>query len=182
MPAREADAAFDEEGRPSKTQKKLVSKDLQDLGDDLVNLPLSRLRALAMPDLLREAIEEMHRTRSHEGRRRQLQYIGKLMRSADPEPLREAVAAFKLGQAQDAVSLHQAELWRERLIKDGAALTEWLETFPHTDAQQLRTLVRNARAQAEVAASAPPGEGPRHGRAYRELFQLIKEQLSQRHD
>lgn len=179
MPAREADAAFDEEGRPSKTQKKLVSKDLQDLGDDLVNLPLTRLKALDMPEILRDAVLEMHRTRSHEGRRRQLQYIGKLMRSVDPEPLREAVAAFKLGQAQDAVSLHQAELWRERLLKDPQSLTEWMEAFPATDAQQLRALVRSARAQSEAAEAAPPGQGARHGKAFRELFQLIKEQLSQ---
>lgn len=104
-PASEADAPFDDEGRPSKSERKRASHLLQTLGDEVAALPASRLNALTLPDNLREAIRELHRTKSHEGRRRQLQFIGKLMRQVDPEPLQEAVANFKLGGAQDALAL-----------------------------------------------------------------------------
>ena len=162
-PAQEADAAFDEEGRPSKSQRKRESHALQTLGDDLAALPASRLNALELPESLREAIRELHRTRSHEGRRRQTQFIGKLMRQVDPQPLQEAVANFKLGGALDALALHQAERWREELLADDAALTRWMAEHPSTDAQPLRALIRQ-------------------GRHYRDLFQLIKSHLTSSSD
>ena len=103
-PAQEADAAFDEEGRPSKSQRKRESHALQTLGDDLAALPASRLNALELPESLREAIRELHRTRSHEGRRRQTQFIGKLMRQVDPQPLQEAVVGALVYGKQLVVS------------------------------------------------------------------------------
>ena len=108
-----------------------------------------------------------------EGRRRQMQFIGKLMRDVDPEPLREAVAAFQLGHARNALSLHLAERWRADLIQDDKdALPRWMAEHPDSDVQRLRTLVRNARKDA----AATPEQ--RNGRAYRELFQFIKEALT----
>lgn len=164
--------------RPSKSAKKRESHALQQLGADLLALPASRLAAVPMPENLREALAEHHRTRSHEGRRRQLQLIGKLMRQADPEPLREAVAAFRLGHAQDALALHQAEAWREALLASDEALTRWLTEHPGGDAQQLRSLVRAARKDAQAAQATQSAEpAPRHGRAYRELFQWLKTEL-----
>ena len=74
-----------------------------------------------MPERLRDAMHEYQRTRTHEGRRRQMQYIGKLMRGADAEPIREAVADMQLGRAKDALALHQAERWRAELIADDDA-------------------------------------------------------------
>ena len=145
---------------------------LQDLGEALTTLPPARLAATEMPDALREAIAEFHRTRSHEGRRRQLQYIGKQMRATDEAPLREAVAAFRLGSARDALQLHEAERWRDELVGDDAALTRWAEAFPASDLAQLRRLVRAARADA---AAAPE---QRSGRGYRALFQFIKPHLT----
>lgn len=158
---------------PSKTQLKKQMQDLQDLGEEVAALPASRLANLPIAERLRDAIAELHRTRSFEGRRRQVQYIGKLMQFEDAEPLREAVSAFKLGSAQETLSLHQAEAWRERLLAEDDALTQWLAEHPTTDAQQLRSLVRSARKE-QLA------EGARHGRAYRELFQLVKEHLRAR--
>jgi ribosome-associated protein len=149
--------------------------DLQALGEEVAALPASRLENLAIEERLRDAIVELHRTRSFEGRRRQVQYIGKLMRAEDVEPLREAVAAFKLGSAQDTLAMHQAEAWRERLLADDEALQAWVNEHPTTDTQQLRSLVRSARKEVLP-------EGARHGRAYRELFQLVKQHMTARAD
>ncbi|MEI8264360.1 MAG: ribosome biogenesis factor YjgA [Betaproteobacteria bacterium] len=174
-PAQEADAAFDDEGRPSKSQRKRDSHALQTLGDEVAALPASRLNALELPESLREAIRELHRTRSREGRRRQVQFIGKLMRQVDPAPLQEAVAQFKLGGAQDALALHQAERWREEMLADDGAVTRWMADQPGTDAQQLRALIRHARL--EVRPDTAAGASVRQGRHFRDLFQFIKAQL-----
>ncbi|WP_374590127.1 ribosome biogenesis factor YjgA [Aquabacterium sp.] len=157
--------------RPSRTQRKKASHELQDLGEHLVRLPESRLADIEMPESLRDAIEQYKATRSFEGKRRQMQYIGKLMRAADPEPIREAVAAFELGTARNALALHQAELWRSELIRSDEAVTRWADEFPGSDVQQLRTLIRSARKDA---AEAPE---KRSGRGFRELFQFVKAQL-----
>lgn len=172
------DTPADGAERPSKTQMKKAMHALQSLGKDLLELPDSRLQSIPMPDTLRLALQELKRTRSHEGRRRQLQYVGKLMRSADAEPLREAVAAQQLGSARDTLALHEAERWRDRLLASDDALTEWLARHPQSDAQALRTLIRNARREAPAAA--PPesaGRAPRKGRSYRDLFRTLSEQL-----
>jgi ribosome-associated protein len=165
------EAADDDNGgdeRPSKTQLKQQMHELQALGEELAALPESRLAATEMPEALREALMTYRRTRSHEGRRRQLQFVGKQMRAADPEPLREAVAAFKLGSAQDTLRLHEAERWRDELIAGDEALTRWAGLYPRSDLQRLRSLVRAARKDT----SASPEQ--RSGRGYRELFQFIK--------
>lgn len=173
--AREADAAHDESGRPSRTQRKKESQDLQALGADLVALADPVLKALDLPDPLREAIAEYRRTRSHEGQRRQMQYIGKVMRGLDAQPLREAVARARLGGAQDSLMLHQAERWRLELLADESALTRWVDEHPQTDVQALRALLRSARQKAR-----PPEAGHadvRQARSYRELFQFIRSHL-----
>lgn len=158
---------FDDE-KPSKTQLKRVSHELQSLGEALVGLPPSRIEGLNLSDTLLAAVNEYRRTRTHEGRRRQMQFIGKLMRHVDPEPIREAVAAMKLGVARNALELHEAERWRAELIATDDALTRWMAAFPATDAQQMRSVVRAARKDASLVPEK------RSGRAYRELFQLIK--------
>jgi ribosome-associated protein len=181
-----ADDGFQDEdfsGRPSKTRLKKQMHDLQALGKELDEMPAHRLKAIVgMPESLLDALLDLKRTRSHEGRRRQLQYIGKIMRGIDPEPLREAVASFKLPGARETLALHTAERWRDRLIAEDDAFTQWMGEHPGTDAQALRTLIRNARKdQATAAAAAAQGaEAPteRKGRAYRELFQQIKSTLA----
>jgi ribosome-associated protein len=158
----------DELDRPSKTRLKQQSHELQELGEALAALPEDRLKVIEMPDALREAIHEYRRTRSHEGKRRQRQYLGKLMRSADEAALREAVAAATIGSARDTLALHETERWRAELIADDDALTRWMSEHPETDAQQLRSLVRACRREAAL----PPEQ--RQPRSYRELYQFIK--------
>jgi len=154
--------------RPSKTQLKKESHELQALGEALVALPDNRIVDLPIAERLRDAVAEYKRTRSFEGKRRQMQYIGKLMRKDDVEPIREAVAAMQLGRAKDSLALHEAERWRVELLASDDALTRWTTDHPASDLQQLRSLIRAARKDA---AAAPE---QRSGRAYRELFQFIK--------
>jgi len=145
------EAPYLEPGKPSKTRLKKESHDLQALGEALLELPVHKLAAVPMPERLLDALNELRRIRSHEGRRRQLQWIGKLMRDVDPEPLREAVAAWRLPTARQALALHETEAWRTRLVDSDTALTEWLDLHPGDDAQALRSLIRNARKEAQAA-------------------------------
>ena len=154
--------------KPSKTRRKQQAHTLQALGEALVELPSGRLLTVSMPEGLRDAIAEFHRTKSFEGKRRQMQFIGKKMRFADEAPLRAAVDAFKLGSAKDTLLLHEIERWRDELVADDSAATRWAQTYPGSDLQQLRSLLRAARKDA---AAAPE---QRNGRGYRELFQYIK--------
>lgn len=165
--------AADGDERPSKTALKQQSHDLQKLGQALADLSQDRLDRTEMPDALRDALHEYRRTKSHEGRRRQMQYVGKLMRSADEAPLREAVAAAELGTATQALQLHGIERWRAELIADDEALTRWLQAHPDTDTQQLRSLVRAARR--DTATLTPEDRQPK---SVRELFQFLKPYLS----
>ena len=154
--------------RPSKTQRKKVSHDLQDLGEAAVALPDTRLVGLAISEVLLDAIHNYKKTKTFEGRRRQMQYIGKLMRSHDVEPLRQAVTDMQLGRAKDSLALHQSERWRAELIAGDDAVTRWTAEHPQTDVQQLRNLIRAARKDAALEPEK------RSGRAYRELFQFLK--------
>jgi len=155
---------------PSRNELKQQMQDLQELGEAVASLPPDRLDKLRIDERLRDAIDELRRTRSFEGRRRQVQYIGKLMKHENPEPLREAVASYRVGSATDTLALHQAEYWRDQLLAGDEALANWVKEYPATDVQQLRSLVRSARKE-----KLEPGE--RHGRAYRDLFRLVKEQM-----
>jgi ribosome-associated protein len=155
---------------PSRTELKKQMQDLQELGEALASLPADRLDGLKIEERLRDAIAELRRTRSFEGKRRQIQYIGKLMKFEDAEPLKEAVASYRMGSAKDTLALHQAEYWRDQLLADDEALVNWLKEYPQTDTQQMRSLVRSARKE-----KLEPGE--RHGRAYRDLFRMVKEHM-----
>jgi len=169
LPVSKRQAAIDGTA-PSRNELKKQMQDLQELGEAVAALPVDRLDKLPIDERLRDAIDELRRTRSFEGRRRQLQYIGKLMKSEDPAPLREAVASYRDGSATDTLALHQAEYWRDQLLAGDDALQKWVEAYPATDIQQLRSLVRSARKE-----KLEPGE--RHGRSYRDLFRLVKEQM-----
>ena len=169
LPVSKRQAAIDGTA-PSRNELKKQMQDLQELGEAVAALPVDRLDKLKIDERLRDAIDELRRTRSFEGKRRQLQYIGKLMKSEDPAPLREAVASFRVGSASDTLALHQAEYWRDELLAGDDALKKWVEEYPATDIQQLRSLVRSARKE-----KLEPGE--RHGRAYRDLFRRVKEQM-----
>ncbi|HTH80035.1 MAG TPA: ribosome biogenesis factor YjgA [Ramlibacter sp.] len=172
----------------SKTDLKRESDELQKLGEQLLELREGLFAKLALEEKLVDALAEMKRITNFEGRRRQSQYVGKLMRGLDDEKLqaiREALDTQRQGSAQEAMDLHEAETWRDELIANDDALQRWLIRFPQTDTQQLRALVRQARKETPHDADAvSKGLAPRHGRAYRDIFQLVKEHLNggQDHD
>jgi ribosome-associated protein len=166
----------------SKTDLKRESTELQKLGEALLTLRADLMQGLPLPEKLADAVEHAQRITNFEGKRRQMQFIGKLMRGLDPEALqaiRDALEAQRKGSAQDALSLHQAEQWRDDLIVRDEAFEQWLTAHPATDTQQLRALIRQARKDVQPDAdSISKGLAPRHGRAYREIFQLVKDELS----
>jgi len=159
------------EERPSKSQLKRDMEALQALGKRLVEINDEQLASVALPERLREAVLEARRIRSREGRRRQLQYIGKLMREVDPAPIRARFDAWD-GQSTAATAAHHhAERWRERLLDEEDALTEFARECPAADFQQLRACVREARKDRLA------GRASRH---YRDLFRLVRAALEAR--
>ncbi len=167
---------------PSKTELKAQSAELQALGEQLLSLRADLLQPLALPARLLEALQELQRITNFEGKRRQLQFVGKLMRKLDEDTIaaaRAALAEQHQGSAAQTRALHEAERWRDRLIDSDDAVAEWIAAHPSSDIQQLRALVRQARkdAPAESRATVSQGLAPRHGRAYRELFRLLREHL-----
>ena len=161
---------FEEEyERPSKSQRKREMTALQKTGEQLVNESADRIKRTPMPENLREAILECQRIRNHEGRRRQLQYIGKIMRSLDEETIatiNRTIESWRGQSKADTLLMHALENQREKLLADERALTEFLHKYPQADIQQLRTLIRNAKK--ETAANKPP-------KAYREIYRLLKQ-------
>lgn len=163
---------------PSRTELKEASEKLQELGEELLTLRADLFAGLELPEKLRDAIVEAKRITNFEGRRRQKQFIGKLMHRLDAASLEAVAAALRVQRSQssrDTLRLHRAEKWRDALIADDGRLGPWLDEFPATDAQQLRALIRQARKDAREAR---PGENLRQGRAYRQIFALVREQLS----
>jgi ribosome-associated protein len=167
------DSEFDAENdgfddrTPSKSQRKRESTALQDMGAELVKLARGRLEKLDLPESLLGALLEAQRLTSHGAIRRQMQYIGKLMRDVEIEPIAEQLAAIKGESDAAKAEFHALEHWRARLLSDDQALTEWLSRHPDGDAQQLRQLIRNARREAAE------GKPPKSSRA---LFRLLRDQ------
>ena len=167
----------------SRTDLKRESTELQKLGEALLTLRADLMTRLALPDKLVDALAEARRITNFEGKRRQMQFVGKLMRQLDPEvveAVRQTLAEQHQGSARETQALHAAEQWRERLIADDDAVAQWINTSPGTDTQQLRALVRQARKDAPPVDKTAVSQGlaPRQSRAYREIFQLVREQLS----
>ncbi len=150
----------------SKTRRKQEMLELQALGAALVELSSAHLERMALPEALAQAVHEARRIASHEARRRQVQYIGRLMRQIDAQPIRAQLAAVEGGSAQERARHQRLEHWRARLLEDDGALTEFARAHAAADLQQLRALIRNARK--ELAEGKPP-------RASRELFRVIRE-------
>lgn len=158
----------DSERGPSRSQKKREVEALQDLGNQLVALPEAQLKRMDLPDELRAAVVACRKITQNGALRRQKQFIGKLMRSIDAVPIQTQLDAFQGGNAAETAKLHQAERWRDRLLADSEAMTAFMNDYPAADATRLRQLIR--AAHDETAKNKPP-------RAYRELFQLIRESM-----
>lgn len=156
--------------RPSKSEQKRESHALKDMGERLTKMPAEQLARMPLPDTLRDAVEEGRRIRQPGARKRQLQYIGKLMRTLDTEPIRNALAELDLSNARSTAHHHLAEQWRERLLEEGdAALSELVGKYPEADRQHLRQLMR--KAANERRANKPP-------QAARTLFRYLRELLA----
>ena len=150
----------------SKTRKKKDMLALQHLGVQLVELNEQQLETMQLTEALLQAVREARRLTKHEARRRQMQYIGRLMRDIDAAPIRDRLQQW-LGQGREhTAQLHALERWREELLAGEPGLERFLREYPGADSQQLRTLIRNARR--EQAATLPP-------KSYRELFRVLRE-------
>ncbi|MDB5773689.1 MAG: ribosome-associated protein [Burkholderiales bacterium] len=155
--------------RPSKSELKREMTALQKLGEELVSQPKDRVMRVPMPEDVRDAILDCQRIKDHEGRRRQMQYVGKKMRTLEEHELaaiQKVLDSWKGLSKADTAAMHALERRREKLLANDDALTELLEQNPEVNAQQLRTLIRNARK--EQAENKPP-------KAYREIFQILKQ-------
>ncbi len=154
----------------SKSQRKRECHQLQDLGSKLVNLPQADLDNIPLGDDLRQAIHEAKRIKQRGALKRQLQFIGKLMRNSDAEAIRAAYQRVTNPFQEDIKQFHQLEQWRERLLRDGDdALESLLQEYPQADRQHIRQLIRSA--DKEKKANKPP-------KAARELFQYLKSLMS----
>lgn len=154
--------------RPSKSQLKREMTALQKLGAELVEEARDRVKRIPMPEDVRDAILECQQIKDHEGRRRQLQYVGKKMRSLNEEEfavIQATIDSWKGASKAETAALHALERQRDKLLADDEALTLLLSRHPQVDVQHLRTLIRNARK--EVSENKPP-------KAYREIYQLLK--------
>ena len=158
----------EEELPPSKTKIKKQMHELRDLGEELTELGKDQIAQLDIPENLRDAIREMHRMKTFGAKRRQMQYIGKLMRDIDTAPIIAKLNTWKGTSQQHIGYMHQLERWRERLLENDAALTELLSQYPQTDVQRLRTLIRNTIKEREAGKPA---------KNYREIFQVLRETI-----
>lgn len=150
----------------SKSEIKRDAEELKRLGAEMVELGKNSLDRLPLDEELRDAIELAQRIKK-EGRRRQLQLIGKLLRARDPDPIYQALDKLKNRHNQQIALFHKLEAMRDRLVEQGDdAIADVLNLWPHADRQQLRSMIRNA--QKEKAANKPP-------KAYRQIFQYLRE-------
>lgn len=148
----------------SKSQRKKAMLGLQVLGQALIELNDAQLKGLELPDNLAAAIQEMKRTKTHEGKRRQLQYIGRIMRQVDAEPIAAKLERLQQPGRQEVARLHRVEQWRERLLNDSNGFATLQALKPGADMSKLQKLA--ATAKAEAAQDRPP-------KAFRELFREL---------
>ncbi len=150
---------------PSKTRRKQEMHALQDIGEQLVQLDLKRISELGLPETLTDAIHEAKQMHKHGALRRQMQYIGKLMRDVDVAPILEKFDLWNGVSLQHTAWLHLLERWRVRLLADDQALAELGQKYPAADLQRLRVLMRNTHK--EKLANKPP-------RSFRALFHELQ--------
>ncbi|AIU86985.1 ribosome-associated protein [Pectobacterium versatile] len=166
VPENQEDDEDDEIIWVSKSEIKRDAEALKDLGAELVELGKNALEKIPLDDDLRAAVELAQRIKK-EGRRRQLQLIGKMLRARDPEPIQTALDKLNNRHNQQVALFHKLEQLRDRLIEEGDdVVPDILALYPHADRQQLRSLVRNA--QKEKATNKPP-------KSARQIFQYLRE-------
>lgn len=164
-------ADVQEASRPSKTRRKAEMDALQSLGEALVGVDPARLAELELPDRLAEAIAETRHITQREARRRQIQFIGRLMREVDPAPIRVRLAQWTDAPNREKARLHAIERWRERLLADARGLDDLCAQYPEADHGAFGALVEQAHRE-HVRGAAP--------RAYRALFKALGALLAHR--
>lgn len=171
MPRTTEPRVLDENGYsgPSKSQLKREMLELQDLGGALQELSETQLDTLDLPAPLRTALREMRRLTNLPARRRQEQFLGKLLRGVDTAPLLHTLEERRNGRLQDVQALKEVERWRERLLAGAEGWAEWVIAHPAGNTPQLRALVRNALREKETMPTAGP--------FYRELFKSLRNAL-----
>ncbi|WP_295626508.1 ribosome biogenesis factor YjgA [uncultured Nitrosomonas sp.] len=161
---------IEQDTAPSKTQRKKDMHALQEIGEQLVELDPKKLTEFDLPETLKDAIQQARSIQKHGARRRQLQYIGRLMRNVDALPIQQKLDSWRQVSVHQTARLHQLERWRERLLSEEHALTEFAQQYPAADLQRLRLLIRNAHK--EKTADKPP-------KSFRLLFQELQEIITE---
>ena len=152
---------------PSKSQRKRDATAMQSLGEQLAELPAEQLESLGLPDRLLDALEQLRSISSHEARRRQRQFIGKLMRDLDPAPLQAFIESHRRPSLEAARRFRATEAWRDRLVDEGsAAVQAFVAAYPATDLAALEEAVNGAR---QGRSGAP-----------KRLFRMVRE-IVERH-
>jgi ribosome-associated protein len=163
----------DYEDEPEFVSKSALKREMshrQAVGESLVKLPAEQLQQMTIPGDLREAIMAAQKMPQRGAHKRQLQYIGRLMRSVELEPIEQQLNDLKGDSAKAVKIQHEAETWRERLLSEGnTALTELMSRYHSAESQRLRQLIRSA--QNEAKSNKPP-------RSARELFRYLRELIS----
>lgn len=143
--------------RPSRSQVKRRAEASQDLGEELIALPVKQLEQIPLPDALRDAIQQAQRITSRGGLRRQRQYVGRLMRAVDTEPIRSKLEELRGADRVSRARFQDSERWRARLLAgDDNDIEAFVVRHPQAERSRLRQLVRDARREAE--AGRPPKE------------------------
>jgi len=155
---------MDDDESISKTRRKRQMRELQDVGAALVELSREQLARIDMPESLREAVTACRSITKHEARRRQMQYIGKLMRGVDAAPIAAALAALAAPSRKQTALFHVAEKWRDDLLADPDAISRFEREFPHADTHRVRVLLEATRAERAAHRA------PKH---VRELFHAV---------
>ena len=154
---------------PSKSELKREAEAARDLGERLLAVAETDLADFPLSDNLRAALRETRRITAHGARRRQLQYVGKLMRQQDLPAIEAALTRIDPDDPHNVRLQHESERWRTRLLDDPAALTAFMDAYPLADAQVLRQLLR--QVQKEQAEQKPP-------RNFRSLFRVIRSAIT----
>ena len=152
--------------RPSKTKRKEAMQELRDLGAELVELSVGQLKRIQLPEEIFAAAREAQKITAHGAHKRQLQYLGKLLRGVDEEPIRAGLAMLRGESSAETARLHRLERLRVKLLEDESTLAAIVAQWPGIDQQQMRQLRRNALKEQE--AGKPP-------KAFRAIFQIFQE-------
>ncbi len=175
----EDDYDLDDELPPSKTSIKKAMLDITALGEELVNLPIKKLAQIPLTENLAQAIEQARGMKANSAKKRQIQFIGKLMRKQDLTPITDALEAMKQKDLHHTHLHHQAENWRDKLIQDPSCGSEFIDSHPNCDRQAFNQLLRAAaREQQRIEEAKQQSKKAIAPKETRKLFALIRDTIN----